>query len=332
MSAERKLGGWYRLWLLVAALYALAVVIVGFQKMPTEANLYRAWDSEIVAWVVKSTNGRMPAEEVRQKFHLSDKDSVLRITERAEQNLASPDRDTQLDDLLKGLQRIGREYNVGREHLRQKQAQFVAIAFAYWASPVLLLLVIGYSVNWVRRGFQQGKITAQPIATANPANGIAPILNEGTGGVSSVPPLIRSGAAVDVVRPSLCPTISRLDYWYGYLYMAFCVYLAYCSASNFLYALVTPPSFGNWQTLVTYGVTLTASAGFALFLFYVAYRLFRRRMRMGLIYTVVALHGLNVLFRGIRPLEAIFWLALSSTVVTNFRKQKRRGDTEDVRS
>ena len=28
MSAERKLGGWYRLWLLVAALYALAVVIV----------------------------------------------------------------------------------------------------------------------------------------------------------------------------------------------------------------------------------------------------------------------------------------------------------------
>jgi hypothetical protein len=323
MSAERKFGGWYRLWLLIAALYAVAVVIVGFRRMPTELKLNRAWASEIVAWTVKSKNGKMTAEELRQKFNLSDRDSVLRITEWAEQSLASPDRDTDLDDLLKGLQGIGREYKVKREHLPQEQVQFVAVALASWASTVLLLLVIGYGVDWVRRGFQEGKIATRPIAMANPTNGIAPLINEEAGGVSPVPPLLRSAAIVDVVRLFFGPKISRIDYWYGYLYMAFCVYLAYCAEVNFLSAFLKPSSFGSWQRLITYGVTLTTSAGLALFLFSMAYMLLRRRMRMGLIYTVVALHGLNVLFRGIRPLEVIFWLALSWIVVSKFRKQKR---------
>jgi hypothetical protein len=53
---------------------------------------------------------------------------------------------------------------------------------------------------------------------------------------------------------------------------------------------------------------------------------------MRLIYAIVAFHGLNVIGRGIRPIEVVIWLVLSGIMVSNFQERVARksgGATED---
>jgi hypothetical protein len=77
---------------------------------------------------------------------------------------------------------------------------------------------------------------------------------------------------------------------------------------------------GYWSASGT--LDLPHAVGVAFFAF-AAYRLVRRRAGVRLVYVVAALHGLNVVLRGLRPIDIVLWLAISGTAVTKFRKQER---------
>ena len=68
---------------------------------------------------------------------------------------------------------------------------------------------------------------------------------------------------------------------------------------------------GIWASIVVWAL---ATAAFA----QATYKLARREVTMRLIYAIVAFHGLNVIGRGIRPIEVVIWLVLSGIVVSNF--------------
>jgi TPR repeat protein len=116
------------------------------------------------------------------------------------------------------------------------------------------------------------------------------------------------------------------EYWYGYIYMAFCGYLTFCAATNLLVKAGTPAPVGDLQKGVEYWGFLVLETAATAFLAYVTYTISQRRVKMGFIYIVITLHGLNVFSRGIRPIEVMIWLILSWVVANKFREQKRPDD------
>jgi hypothetical protein len=105
--------------------------------------------------------------------------------------------------------------------------------------------------------------------------------------------------------------------------MLFCGYLAAACAGYCIVTASKPALAGDAQAKVDFWVGIVMGSCATAFFAYVTYMLSQRRVRMGLIYAVVTLHGIGVLLRGIRPIELIIWVALSGVVVTKFQDQKR---------
>jgi hypothetical protein len=124
-------------------------------------------------------------------------------------------------------------------------------------------------------------------------------------------------------KPASKLTVASQDkYWDGYVYAMFCAYITYCCITQLLGTLTRPPTPGDayaqgqfWGGIVLWSL---ATAGFS----YATYQLVTRKARLGLIYSVVALHGINVLARGIRPGELVLWLVLSMVVISKFRQRQ----------
>ena len=112
-------------------------------------------------------------------------------------------------------------------------------------------------------------------------------------------------------------------YWFGYIYAILLGYLALVSFWNFLSSIIHPDrllltndggvAVQNWTFTI---LSLVAAVWFA----YVCVRLFRQKYTLTLIYTVASLHAVNVLIRGIIPMEIFYWLVLSGCAIVFFRK------------
>src|SRR5664280_1120710 len=123
------------------------------------------------------------------------------------------------------------------------------------------------------------------------AVGRAIVTNQETDGASTASTPATPAAEAGVAGKPPRQKVSWMDYWYGYLYMAFCGYLTYCAVTRFLFNALTPAPPGNLRTRVAYWLGLVAAAGLTVFFAYATYTLLWRRVRMGLIYAVVTLHG-----------------------------------------
>jgi uncharacterized membrane protein YhdT len=114
------------------------------------------------------------------------------------------------------------------------------------------------------------------------------------------------------------------SYWYGYLYAAFWGYVTYCCATHLLGTVSKPGVSSDTQAQTAFGVGLVMWSGATAFFAYVTYLLAQRRASLGLIYTLVAIHAVNVVIRGIYPGELLFWIVWSAMAIVKFREQKRR--------
>jgi hypothetical protein len=147
--------------------------------------------------------------------------------------------------------------------------------------------------------------------------------DQGTDSASLAPKLAAPAAEAETVERPPGQRASWKNYWYGYLYMLFCGYLTAGCAGYCIVIASKPALAGDAQAKVDFWVGIVMGSCATAFFAYVTYMLSQRRVRMGLIYAVVTLHGIGVLLRGIRPIELIIWVALSGVVVTKFQDQKR---------
>jgi len=149
------------------------------------------------------------------------------------------------------------------------------------------------------------------------------VANEGLAWSSSAPTSAIHARQPELAGKPLRQNASRIDYWYGYLSMVFCGYLAYCAATHFLATALTPAPVGDVAKQTTYWLDLIAWPGASAFFAYLTYALARHRVRMAYIYAVVAVYGLSLLLRGGSEVALGIWGTISFILVMKFREQKR---------
>jgi hypothetical protein len=191
-----------------------------------------------------------------------------------------------------------------------------------------------YCGEWLESGDAKGMpVTPLPPQTPVDSDRKEPAKASDDDGAAATEDPVEANAVVNT--PARGQAIG--DYWYGYLYVAFCGYLTYCAASHVLAGAMKLAPVGDVAKQTEYWFGLGLWAGATAFFAYVTYRLARRDVSMGLIYTIVTLHGVSVLARGIYPGELLIWVVLSGIVVTKFRERKALealeavGATEDER-
>jgi hypothetical protein len=121
--------------------------------------------------------------------------------------------------------------------------------------------------------------------------------------------------------------IPKKGYWYGYCYAAFWAYITLCSASKaFLLIKATIDRVDFQGQQVTAAHVLIPSLA-TVFLGYATYRLLIRKVSMLFIYTLVAMHALNVFLRGMIPVELLVFISFSYIVIFKFRKSFTKPST-----
>jgi hypothetical protein len=120
------------------------------------------------------------------------------------------------------------------------------------------------------------------------------------------------------------PDRSLKAYWFGYVYAAFWAYVTYSCFTHLLWVILKFNSdvSGSSQAAVAEKWTSAVlwPAGTVIF-GWMTYRLIAQKVGMPTIYALVAIHGLNILMRGIIPRELVFYISLSAIVVTNFKRR-----------
>lgn len=145
--------------------------------------------------------------------------------------------------------------------------------------------------------------------------------DQGTDSASLAPKLAAPAAEAETVERPPGQRASWKNYWYGYLYMLFCGYLTAGCAGYCIVIASKPALAGDAQAKVDFWVGIVMCSCATAFFAYVTYMLSQRRVRMGLIYAVVTLHGIGALFHSF--IAIFIWLILSYVVVSKFQEQKR---------
>lgn len=150
-----KLGGWQRLWVVVAVLYLLVVAGVTWSTWPTSASVSHEY----------TLYSRLPPE-ARTRILNSQ---VKAENEQAFIQDARTAKDAELVEMpnshmlvfRKDLPRAeaeapARAYWAEVEHVaNEHRVAHLAQAIAWWAIPLALIYALGLAVRWTYRGFKQ---------------------------------------------------------------------------------------------------------------------------------------------------------------------------------
>lgn len=159
----RRMGGWLRLWIVLTAMYAVAVAVVAISVAPSRKEVFASWTQEIFqtieADVERISGQHIPAAQFRQDEELrkkSDEQIARELTKSARDiDLTQPGK-PDLGPYQKKMASLATKYEDKLESLRAEQARTAAYALVFWLVPSLSVLVLGWAVRWVARGFNRG--------------------------------------------------------------------------------------------------------------------------------------------------------------------------------
>ena len=149
-----KLNGWYRLWIVCIALYAILVGLFAYSDRPTLEQMQYNWVREVSDLVAKrlSSEGKetITGQEIRVRWVREGTDAdVIKDLER----LAAAPTEVQRP-YAEEVSRINEQHRVIIDSLRLEQVKYFLKASACWLGPSLALLCFGLAVNWVGKGFR----------------------------------------------------------------------------------------------------------------------------------------------------------------------------------
>jgi hypothetical protein len=146
-----KLNGWQRLWLLLAGVYLIPVVVIGVLLWPSEKSTEQLWNEKIDKLIHNYAQDLSRGDSIRSDFkcekvldrYIGDIDS-----DHEEKRLTA--KRVEASCLQLGL--IEKELAT----FKTKQRNYIFYVFGIWVLPLVFILLMGYGIRWVRKGFQNG--------------------------------------------------------------------------------------------------------------------------------------------------------------------------------
>jgi len=140
-----KLGGWYRLWVVVSIAYlALAGIYVFVnwptpEKIPHDPEFYRQLSPEFRKTIVNTDRVKQEPNEAVIGVEMPN-GHVIPFFRKYDETK---------------LEKVASEYwRIVDEKAREGRSTLLAKALFCWLIPCLLVYVLGWSVGWVYRGFK----------------------------------------------------------------------------------------------------------------------------------------------------------------------------------
>jgi hypothetical protein len=174
-----KLNGWYRLWILLSTIYFILVtsyVILEFPKaenIPHQSEFYKKLSKKSAGMISSNnledalalgheiTTDFTPVKEEEENVKPIDFHPIIEMPNKhtIEFNAKLSEEDMKI---------ASQEYwRIVEQKASEKRHHLLLYAFLFWIFPCIALYALGWSINWVYKGFKQKK-DAQQIHPADP--------------------------------------------------------------------------------------------------------------------------------------------------------------------
>jgi hypothetical protein len=138
----KKLGGWYRLWVVISLIYLLIVSLFAWLDWPKQSKIEKIWAYDLIN-VIKEPG--QYSYEIRLEYSdMSDKELIKRIQDKFGEDIKYKKLIDEVNQ--QNLNKIDKLFD------EQKEAFFTA--FLWWIIPIMFLYLLGVAVGWIYRGFK----------------------------------------------------------------------------------------------------------------------------------------------------------------------------------
>ena len=148
-----RLGGWFRLGIVISALYGVVVAFVSYESRPRLEYLQDAWfteAAEVIAKAISKKEGE-GVEPYRVRKALFKEDNV-RTVSWLEEVATSP---TEFQKVFSAdIARVNERYKALIAALPERQREHWVLSFLWWVGGTMLFFGTGWAVRWVYRGFR----------------------------------------------------------------------------------------------------------------------------------------------------------------------------------
>jgi len=172
-----KLNGWHRLWILLSAVYFVLVtsfVILNFPKaenIPHQSEFYKKLSKKSAAmiWTDNREDALALGHEIIIDF-IPDKKEEENVKPKGGNWLDIEEMPNKHDIIFNAKSSeedkrlVSQEYwRVVEQRATEKRLHLLLYASLFWLAPCLVLYALGWSINWVYKGFKQKKVAQQNI-------------------------------------------------------------------------------------------------------------------------------------------------------------------------
>ncbi len=148
-----RLGGWWRLWIVVSVIYGVIVVVFTWDNYPhveripyDETHLKRLSDQTLLI-----LGGRVQPPIPADTPKWARAPIILEMPNGHTFEVLGNTTPEQSKEVAKDY--VGVLNSIANE----RRISALEYAFFAWAIPCLLVLAFGHAVNWIYRGFRQGE-------------------------------------------------------------------------------------------------------------------------------------------------------------------------------
>ena len=156
-----QMNGWLRLWFMLSILCGIIFTAVTINSLPNSRDIQKAWAQEVLQVLAADMSKTLSKEVSPAELKLidsfrgkSDKEITREWTTAAKNiNLDDPGQKS-LTAYKANVLNIEQRYQEKLDNIFKEQLKYVFIAFLLWFATSIAVLVLGYSVAWIYRGFK----------------------------------------------------------------------------------------------------------------------------------------------------------------------------------
>jgi len=149
-----RLGGWFRLGIVISIMYGVLVAFVAYDGRPRLEYLQSAWFNEatkVIAEAITKAEGKeISQSQVREALL---KKSNTETASWLEEVATSPSEAQKR--FSAAVARVNEKNKALIASLPALQREYWLIEFTWWVGGSLLLFGVGWTVRWVYRGFRR---------------------------------------------------------------------------------------------------------------------------------------------------------------------------------
>ncbi len=152
-----KLGGWFRLWIVLIVVYGILIIAVSYETKPSLSYIEYRWVTEatdVIAEKISEAEGQeiysYKIKDILFKDRTNNEiiDSLRKIVE-------TPSEGQKIFSTQ--VAAINERFEKELDELPSKQNNHYLQSLLWWLIPSIALLILGWSIGWVIRGFKQAK-------------------------------------------------------------------------------------------------------------------------------------------------------------------------------